>query len=661
VKLFPIFFFLSFLRGDIHAQDTTLLRLRALADDTAKANRLIQWGRNYLDKDNKKAQAVLAEALSLSERLHYSAGMASAHRRLGYIHGQEGRYQEAIASYRKAIVYYREEQADADLLICFNNTAANFRQLGKVDSAIHFYLLGIRKVESFQPEKVLPAIWKDMQVTYALLNSNVSGLYGNMGNVPKALQYGRKAIEVATTIKDTVRMVLSMVSISHAYTVSKDFQRAYPYAKEAVRLGALAGEDVPLSKSLHVLSACYRGLHKLDSAVIAARRSMEYAKHSDLQLYITSFLDLADVYHEKKEYRKEESFLLDGLKQFESVDNVSFGRDVYERLAMANYAMANYRLAFDYYSKSTVYKDSMLSRENRTKVAELDAIYQTSLKEMALSQKELQLAKKDLQLHKIRYYMQIVIAALVVALVITVLLLLLFRQKKLAHSRELIAAQKEKEIQLLHALMQGEEKERSRIARELHDGVAGVLAAAKMQFSSMPGSEALMDTEGYQRGMILLNDAMQDIRKTSHNLMPEVLLQHGLDEALRRYCHSAANSKTLRIQYDSWGPVDRYANNFELSVYRIVQELINNIIKHSKATQAIVQMARQGELLTISIEDNGVGFKQDGIIDGMGLRSLQSRLRAINGKIEMQASARSGVSAYLEFDISALKAEIAVV
>jgi signal transduction histidine kinase len=284
--------------------------------------------------------------------------------------------------------------------------------------------------------------------------------------------------------------------------------------------------------------------------------------------------------------------------------------------------------------------------------------YQTAQKEKQLSENKLQLVQKDFQLQKNRYYMYYTLAALIMALLIVALLFVRSRHKKRMHEQQLKSIQQQKELQLLQALMQGEEKERSRIAKDLHDGVAGMLAAVKMHFSSMPNADDLIQVEGYQQGMKLLNEAAQEIRKTSHNLMPEVLLQHGLDEALRRYCNNVNNSKVLQIQYDSWGEVDRFNNSFELSVYRIVQELINNIIKHSKATHAIVQLSQQNDMLTISIEDNGVGFSgNDNGKDGMGLHSLQNRIKAMNGKLEMESSQQSGVSAYLEFEIAELKKE----
>ncbi|GAA4746009.1 tetratricopeptide repeat-containing sensor histidine kinase [Flavisolibacter ginsenosidimutans] len=644
------------------AQDTALLRLQRLPDDTAKANRLLAFARTYFGIDNKKAIEILEQGQKLSEQLHYDLGLAVAYKRIGYIHGQEGAYQDAINYYRLALNYYRNTKNVADVLAIYNNMGANLRQLGRVDSAIHYYMEGIERIEATDLEKESKSTKQDLLTTYALLNTNVSSLYGTMENVPKALAYGEKAIAAAKKLGDTSQLVLALVSVSHANEVKKDFASGLNYAREAVRLAKLQDEPIALSKSYHLLSICYTGLGNLDSAIYAAQRSMQLAKESDRQLYITSFLDLADAYHEKKEYRKEEALLMQGLKELQAVNNMAFyGRNLYEKLANTKYALGDYKAAFDFFEKSIAYKDSTLSEENRETVAKLETQYQTAEKEKVISENKLQLAQKDLQLQKNRNYMYYTLAALVVALLIAALLFIRARHKRRLHQKELKAIQQQKELQLLQALMQGEEKERSRIAKDLHDGVAGMLAAVKMHFSSMPMADELESTEGYRQGMKLLNEATQEVRKTSHNLMPEVLLQHGLDEALRRYCASVNNSRTLHIEYDSWGEVDRFDDGFELSVYRIVQELVNNIIKHSQATQAMVQLTQQKDLLSISIEDNGVGFSNDGGKEGMGLRSLQSRIKAMNGKLEVEASEQSGVSAYLEFDVAELKKEILTV
>ena len=110
----------------------------------------------------------------------------------------------------------------------------------------------------------------------------------------------------------------------------------------------------------------------------------------------------------------------------------------------------------------------------------------------------------------------------------------------------------------------------------------------------------------------------------------------------------------LTVQYDSWGDLARYKPGFELSVYRIVQELLGNIIKHSKATQAIVQLSVNQNTLSLTVEDNGIGFVSGNNAKGMGITSVQSRVVAMNGRMEMEASPGNGVSAYLEFDTTGL-------
>jgi signal transduction histidine kinase len=639
-------------------QDATLKQLLAGKDDTSKVNRLQAYGQGLLDIDNQKAIPVYEATINISKKLNYDYGLATAYRKIGYIKGQEGNYKEAISYYRNAIDYYDKGDHLKDILVCYNNIGANYAQFGKVDSTIHYYLLGIKRLEASSFENKDASAIHDMKSTYALLHGNISGLYGNMGNIAKAVEYGTKAISIAREINDTVRLVLSMVSLSHAWHTNKEYEQSLATSREAAQLAKLQGEPVPAAKAYHLLSVSYTGLGKLDSAIYAAKISMRYAKNSDQQLYITSFLDLADAYHDKKEYKKEEALLEQGLKEFKAVDNVSFGRNIYGRLADLNYAQGKYKAAYDHFAKSMEYKDSILSQQNRDAVAELEIQYQTAQKEKSLSEKQLQLIQKDMQVKKSRQYMYFFLGGLIVAALVAVILYLQFRNKKIALARDFKSLQQEKEIQVLQALMQGEEKERSRIAKDLHDGVAGMLAAVKMHLSS---DKQMNEIAGYQQAIKLLDEAASEVRKTSHNLMPEVLFQHGLDEALARYCSNISNASTIIIQYDSLGSIDRFVESFELSVYRIVQELLNNILKHSKATQAVVQISQQYDVLSITIEDNGIGFKNNSMnSDGMGLRSLKSRIKAINGKIEVESDPDNGVSAYLEFETTSLKKEVLV-
>ncbi|HEV7332325.1 MAG TPA: PAS domain-containing sensor histidine kinase [Flavisolibacter sp.] len=209
--------------------------------------------------------------------------------------------------------------------------------------------------------------------------------------------------------------------------------------------------------------------------------------------------------------------------------------------------------------------------------------------------------------------------------------------------------QKLKEMLLLEALREGEEKERSRIARDLHDEISGMIAAAKMQFSSLLAHvPQIADTTGYQQGIQLLENAALQVRRTSHNLMPEILLENGLSEALRRYCRNVS-SDSLLIDFISIGENRRFSPTFELSLYRIAQEFISNILKHSHATTALVQISVHDNMLSLVIEDNGKGFSTDAEKNGTGLASIRRRVEAMKGTLDI--SSGNGVQVYLEFEM----------
>ncbi|MBO9732660.1 MAG: hypothetical protein J7623_28715 [Chitinophaga sp.] len=638
-----------------YAQDSALFAIQRMPDDTAKASRLISYGTTLLDKEDSIALRVFEQAKIICEQQHWEEGLALAYRRIGYVKSSLNDCPAAIAANKKALDYYQQKKQLLYIISVYNNTAQAFRQMDKFDSTITYYLQGIQAVENAMLEHDEQAQQKKVLSVYALLITNLSSLYSNMKELPKALEYGQKAIRVAGSVGDTANLVMAMVCVGHVYEVRKDFTEGMKYARGAMTLSESLNSPAVYARVYHLLSVCYTGLGMADSAVLAGKKTMYYSKGVDPFSYMSAVLDIADAYHLKKAYKDEDMILSEGVKGLESVNNQAFfGRYIYEKLAHAKYALGDYKSAFDCIEKANVYENILSGKENKDMVAKLETQYKTV-------QKEKELAQKDFQLQQNRNYMYFAIAALIVALLIVALLVIQRSSKRKLHERKLEAIQQQKELQLLQALMQGEERERSRIAKDLHDGVAGMLAATKMHFSSVPDATGLVNTEGYQQGMKLLNEVTTEIRKTSHHLMPEVLLQHGLDEALRRHCNSVSNSKSLQIIYDSWGDINRYTDGFELSVYRMVQELVNNIVKHSQATQAMVQVSEQDNLLSVSIEDNGIGFTDDGHTDGMGLRSLRSRVRALNGRIDIQTSEQNGVCAYLEFDVTTVKTEIATI
>lgn len=256
----------------------------------------------------------------------------------------------------------------------------------------------------------------------------------------------------------------------------------------------------------------------------------------------------------------------------------------------------------------------------------------------------LEMARKDLWI-----LTSILLGALTVAFLIV--LYIRTRQKVRIERQYAASLEREKEAQVLRAAVEGEEKERMRIARELHDGVAGVLAAVKMHLSRTAADFKLDGNANYVQGIQLLDQAYEEVQKTSKHLQPDVLLQNGLDEALFRYCQTLHKANGTSITHVAIGTIPRFDKAQELTLYRMVQELLHNIIKHAKATEAMVQLHMQDNTLIILIEDNGIGFIPQQTTHGMGLRNLQHRLESMQGRLELHTAPGDGTSVTIEINL----------
>ncbi len=633
----------------VMGQDTAFQRILKLKDDTAKARDLIDHGRELLDRNNEAAAVVFDRSRILSDKLGYVKGLGQSLMGIGYVYAQKGSYPEAIDAYQKAAIALRKANLINRATECMNVIATIHDFLGRRDSAIRIYMESARLLEN-------SPYLSSLGSTY----SYIGVLHNNANDHKKAIFYLTRAVEILRRAKDTVYLVEALTELGDTYANTRNVKMGLPLAYEALELAKYVNRDnsdgsVPAT-AYYTLAALHLVQGKLDSATYEASQCVKYSLESgDMNTYITGAIVLSDCHEKAGNQAARVEVLQKAIEQAKRAGNVVLLQDLFERLADASFKIGDFKEAYGYHKEYEVYKDSLFNQKNQATISELEVKYQTSKKEEALS-------RNQLELERSRQMIYSSLGGLVIALLFIGLLYYVYQNKKKSHRTEIQAFKQEKEIHMLQALMQGEEKERTRIAKDLHDGVAGMLAAVKMHFSTIEDvDKAFVLTEGYQQGMNLLNQATQEIRKTSHNLMPEVLMQHGLDEALNRYCNNLNNSRTLQIQYDSWGSIDRFNDGFELSVYRIVQELLNNIVKHSKASQAIVQLSQQDDILSISIEDNGVGFvAEQAVSDGMGLKSLKSRIKAMNGKIEMHTADQSGVSAYLEFEVAELKKRVKI-
>lgn len=268
---------------------------------------------------------------------------------------------------------------------------------------------------------------------------------------------------------------------------------------------------------------------------------------------------------------------------------------------------------------------------------------------------ENKLLKQELNLTKSQKEKQLFYVAIGVLLLLSFGIWYFFRQRQKIKNREIIALQQQQEISKLEALIDGEEKEQRRIAQELHDGLNGDLSAIKYRLSSIEESSlSAIDSEHLTKVIQMIDDSCTQVRSISHNLMPTSILDFGLYETIKEYS-SKINAKVgFKIDFQSFGNYITLSKKSETVIYRIIQELVSNILKHSKATEAMIQFNYKQDELFITVEDNGIGFDKNIISKGIGLKNIQTRIAFLNAYLDVNSSDK-GTSYNISIDLNKVK------
>lgn len=235
----------------------------------------------------------------------------------------------------------------------------------------------------------------------------------------------------------------------------------------------------------------------------------------------------------------------------------------------------------------------------------------------------------------------ILIGTLVVAILVVFifLFLILYQRRAIRYQTDLQRLESEKQQALTRAVLETQEGERRRLAEDLHDSVGQVLSAVKMNMSRLEKQHARQVVpdapylEMFAATQSMVNDSIGEIRNIIRNILPPVLRDFGLVEAVHDLCEKISHNTGLIVHFNYDGEPFRARPDSEVMLYRVVQELFNNAIKHAKATELTVTMVRRGEQLTLTFSDNGVGFDPALVANGLGLRGMESRIQLLKGNL----------------------------
>ncbi|MEO5561797.1 MAG: sensor histidine kinase, partial [Chitinophagaceae bacterium] len=304
-------------------------------------------------------------------------------------------------------------------------------------------------------------------------------------------------------------------------------------------------------------------------------------------------------------------------------------------------------------------KDSLAAETNIKQINILGTIYETDKKQKEII--ELQ-AEKEKQAHTVKQNSilnKVFIGAIVILLAFGYLAYRNFRtsqkvanQNQVFQKLKILELEKDKQLLAIDAMLKGQEEERSRIAKDLHDGLSGLLSGTKLSFMNVKETLVMepQNAVHFDRSLSMLDNAIADLRKMAHNLMPEALVKFGLNDALRDFCDSIQFSSGLKITCQQFGEKRKLGNTADVFIYRIIQELVNNVVKHADARQMIVQLTMSPDKTNITVEDDGNGFNKNDIMNtkGSGIANIKYRVQYFNGTLDIVTSPGNGTSINIE-------------
>lgn len=364
---------------------------------------------------------------------------------------------------------------------------------------------------------------------------------------------------------------------------------------------------------------------------------------------------LSDVYYKLSEYELGLKYA-DSARYFRDLSDTLRSEAYIQRYRSANNrALGNFEMAYQELNYYDELRNILDFKENTLKSSSLEIQLQTAEKE-----KQLLIEKQKVQNNRnIAFALGTSLLALLIIGTLTYKnhyrKQLILKQKQSIHLQNLEKKLQTQENATIDAMLSGQEKERQRLASELHDSIGATLAAAKLQFSHIAktkNSTGNNDDEIFEKTSSLLNQAYNEVRNIAHLKNSGVIATKGLLPAVKQLAKNASTATGVKFEVLDYGLDKRLENSLEISIYRIIQELVTNIIKHANATQAIISMTQHESTINIIVEDNGKGFNSTKIDkNGMGLSNLEKKIDLMEGTLEIDSSPKSGTTIIIDLPI----------
>lgn len=603
------------------------------------------------------------ESIALKERLDDPLSTAKTILNQGNYYFSVGQFREAVDYYKRVLPFYKQADYAEGIGRLRNNLGATYYKMGFYTLSAAEYVKGL-------------SIYDSLELQDKRFNTlvNLGVVLKGMGKTVEAKEYYEQALANEEVIKNVTTKAAIYQNLGDIMDINNEWPEAVESFQNAAAIYADQQMAQDLSEAYHGLARAYAGLNNKTLAEKYFNMCLELKREIDDQSNMGKVLtSLAVFQYENRQFNKALSNYREGLRLARKYELPQLSRANLLGLSEVYEALGNTKRALSYRLQYQDVKDSLDNVEKSRQIAELQEQYESVQKDKRISELALEndLANTEIEKNEAIAAQQeakkttFLVAA--IALFLLALGLFIYYRQRLSlarlreeeeqaqHKRKIESLLDEQRTKNLEARIAGEEQERQRLAKDLHDHLGSILATVKVNLQGIFEREkSLKNQEQVQTVNSLVDKACNDVRGIAHNLHMGISESFGLTTALKDLAQSVSGANGIKVQFTASNYSDRLDTNLEIFIYRMVQEFLSNALRHSEANQISIQLTCLDELVSIIVEDNGRGFDENGTSikgDGIGLKNLISRIEEFDGEITIDSTSGKGTTILVDLPL----------
>ncbi len=631
--------------------DNLKIQLDQAGDDSTRVDLLNELSKSYRSDNPDTALHLANEALRLAKRIGYDKGQAAALNKLAIIYKRQGRADTALQLQIRGKEILEHSPHQKTLADIYNNIANLYKLSGNYEEALtyHFKSLAIR--DSLGLKKEIAQSYNNIGITLRQSKMDKS-----------ALHYFRQSLAIKQALNDRKGMAATWNNIAISYDNIDSNRLALQYYRKSLVLYRQLNMDNGVARALKNIGTVHEEMGRFDSALYYYHTSLPLqTKHDDRIGLASNYNNIGSLYYTRGKPDSAIAYFHKSLDLAIEIPESSIIEKAYFNLSEVYESLGQPTRALYYFQKFSDIKDSLLNESIARSIASLPAQYEVGKREKEI--RNLKSERKE-KINEIRQK-TLVISLLAIVMVLIVLLgvVIVFnyhqKQKNLSlnHKQTINSMLQDQAAKSLDAMINGQEKERKRIAREVHDRLGSLISTVKYHYSSMESKVKNLSLENkshFDEVNQLIDETAREIRKIAHNMESGILTTFGLLAALDDLKATLAKTGRIQMNVIAHGLDNRLESSLEIQLFRIIQELVSNCLKHAKASQIIISLTTNDDILNIMVQDDGIGFEPDkpSFKPGMGLKNIQTRVEQLKGTWSIDSGRGNGSTIILDIPIT---------